>query len=272
MADTMDTGDNTRQPGQIDRFMFDLWLDGSAPGRPGPGDGGDEAEDGEDPAFSEAELDAARAEGYAEGLAAGEAQVQASLERQATLTLAGIEAHLGALVQEAAAAREASLENVVVVANAIGAKIAGLALEQRETELVVQIAEQCLARLFGEDKVVIRIKDELVSLLGDRLRDTADKAGFKGEVEIVGAADLEPTDCRIEWQSGVAERTGRLVADSVAETIDRVLAEIDPAPADTDRPEAGETQGDDPDAGQGSELTPTAPPEGPSSSDGEDHV
>lgn len=222
---------------QIDRFMFDLWLDGTPmPTASQPAGQTQDDTELEEEAFSEAELDAAKAAGYAEGLEAGEAKALNSFERQATLTLAAIESHLGTLVGAATTAQAEIRGDIIVVATAIARKMIGSAFNHDEVEAIETFAGECIQRLYGEDQLVIKVSDGLAEKLGSRLQQVAQKVGFAGAVDVLDDPSLGSADCKIEWQNGHAERNAESLKQDIDETISAIMADLNqvPTPPATD--------------------------------------
>ncbi len=94
--------------------------------------------------------------------------------------------------------------------------------------------------------MVIRIADALLDPLRERLDEVAAKAAFDGKVVLLADEALAPSDVRVEWADGGAERdTGRLWAE-IDQVLERNLGDSRlgaPAPGDT----AAETPVSDPD-------------------------
>jgi flagellar assembly protein FliH len=91
-------------------------------------------------------------------------------------------------------------------------------LEQRhglgEIERVVR---EGVAKSLDESRIVIRVPLDTVDGLRDHLAALARDAGFEGRVLVLGDQMLGPSDVRVEWSDGAAERVGtRLWADMSA--------------------------------------------------------
>ncbi|MGN6100024.1 MAG: FliH/SctL family protein [Devosia sp.] len=179
----------TAQPA---RFTFDLDL------------GGPPAPSGtllSDAARAEM-LREARAEGHAEGLAAGERTAVAAAAQSlaaAADALADRAAQMLAAIDQSRAQLEA---DAVQLAAAVGRKLAAdLVAREPIVELEALLAE-CLASLQGAPHLVIRCHPDLA----DRIRDAATERmaanGFSGRLVVLGEPDIAPGDGRIEWADG----------------------------------------------------------------------
>lgn len=185
------------------------------------------------PTFSEAELAAAREQGHAEGLATGRQEVMASVEKATADLLARLEGHVGDLGKNQAAVSEALRAEAAKLALAIGRRLArNLLAREPEAEIEAMIAT-CLGDLGGEPRLVLRVPEALVETLSERVTGLAARAGFNGQVVLLGDASLGPADCRIEWTDGGASRNQDEIEAAVAAAIERYAA----APPENTMPE-----------------------------------
>ncbi|MBU1173837.1 MAG: hypothetical protein KKH72_00405 [Alphaproteobacteria bacterium] len=182
--------------------------------------------------------DAARAEGYAEGLAEGERTEVA--RAAAALTAAGqkIASDAAATLRRIDAAERLSRTEALELARAIGMKLAAtLVARQPEAELDTLIAE-CLASLDRAPHLVVRCSP----VLADKLRQITEAhmaaAGYAGRLIVMGDPDMPPGDGRIEWADGGLVRNMSAIAAEVDHAIAAYCAStglpapnLEPAPA-----------------------------------------
>jgi flagellar assembly protein FliH len=185
------------------------------------------------PTFSEEELAAARAQAHAEGLAAGRAEVMASVEKASADLLGAIAAKLGELGQNEDAAREQVRAEAAKLALAIARRLArNLLAREPEVEVEAMIAT-CLGDLGGEPRIVVRVPEAMVEAMSEKVTGLAARAGFNGQVMLLGEPSLGPADCRIEWTDGGASRSQDEIEAQVAAAIERYAATAPGAPAAT---------------------------------------
>ena len=185
------------------------------------------------PTFSEEELAAARAQAQAEGQAAGRGEVMASVEKS-TAELLGIAARLGELGKTEEAAREQVRAEAAKLALAIGRRLArNLLAREPEVEVEAMISA-CLGDLGGEPRIVVRVPEALVEAMSEKVNGLAARAGFNGQVMLLGDAALGPADCRIEWTDGGASRNQEEIDAQVEAAIERYAAAAPGAPAAAD--------------------------------------
>jgi flagellar assembly protein FliH len=172
--------------------------------------------------FTPAELEAARGEGHAQGVAAGQAAALASLEARGADALGAIAGKLAALLKDAAAAEQARTQEMVAAMTTIARKlIPGLAERHGLAEIEALLLD-CLGRLHDEPRVVVRINDALLDALKERLDALATGIGFTGRIIVIADPAIAAGDARIEWADGGAERdSARAWAD-----IDGLIARV----------------------------------------------
>jgi flagellar assembly protein FliH len=186
------------------------------------------------PTFSEEELAAARAQAQAEGQAAGRSEVMASVEKATAELLGAIAARLGELGKTEEAAREQVRAEAAKLALAIGRRLArNLLAREPEVEVEAMIAA-CLGDLGGEPRIVVRVPEALVEAMSEKVTGLAARAGFNGQVMLLGDAALGPADCRIEWTDGGASRNQEEIDAQVEAAIERYAAAAPGAPTAAD--------------------------------------
>jgi flagellar assembly protein FliH len=205
---------------RISKFPFD--IDFGEPPAPAAG----EPEDKEVvlPTFSEDELQAAREHGYDTGLAAGRAQALAGVESKIEAQLEVLRGRLDSLADEVARQRQAAIADVVTLAKAIAAKVAGGATAEQSQERIETLARDCLASLYQTSEAIVRVDPDLAPALAARLGALA----LPVAIEVAADPALAGADCCIEWQSGGARR----IEGEIWARIDDVLAryaEAEPA-------------------------------------------
>lgn len=193
------------------RFVFDTAFD----------DAGDIAYQPPRPkrSFTPEEVEAIRAEAYAEG----ERSAVAQAEAEAAQALQGIAAvshsALGALAAVAHEHRTGSAE----LALACAGKIADAALA-RFPETVIAAALTALAReVEAQPKLLVRAAPDLVERLQATLEQTAAAIGFPGQI-LVRADALVPAAFVIDWGDGRAAFDPAAAQARIAEAIATALA------------------------------------------------
>jgi flagellar assembly protein FliH len=217
--------------GQARKFLFDVSFD-----LPDPPDG---APRPAEPVFSQAELDAARGEGYALGRTAALAEAAAATEARMAEALEalrhGIEQLSAAHDEMCRATERAALE---LVREVLRQAVPALCRKEAFPELEALVA-RCFAEALTEPRVVIRVNDALFDMMQSRIGALSQTNGFTGKVVLLADETLSLVGGRIEWADGGAERDPLRLMNEIDASLARTLA----APAETRRPLEETTNG-----------------------------
>lgn len=183
----------------------------------------------EKPTFSEAQLEDAkshaRTQGYNEGHAAGVAATnQELLQREqdtklALDTLAGQISDMHKGYEQILVSQSKDINQFVI---AIARKLAGEALNNRPDLAIQELINQCLPILVQKPRLVLEANSSLVALLDERLRPLLERSGFEGEVHFRINDKLQPSDTRLEWAGGHAERSTEHLWKEIEEMLSHV--------------------------------------------------
>lgn len=193
-------------------FMFDLTFDS-------PDDQPAEEAAPPEPQFSIEDLEAARTEAFAEGVAAGQAEATAQFDYAGQQVLQAISMQLAAACTSADAALEetAALAPSMTVA-ALTKAFPTLSADHGEGEILT-IIRQALANASDEPRMVIRLNDNDYEPLDAAMKPLAAQAGYPGRLVTLSDANIAQGDVQVEWaDGGVIRNVGRLT-DSIAEAL-----------------------------------------------------
>jgi len=229
------------------RYLFDTSFDPEDPETvsPPPAAAAPEPEPEPEPSYDQSALDAAvaqaRAEAYAQGEADGRAAADAAIETRVAACLDGLGKQVADLLDARRRADARVAEDAARLARTAAAKLMPALAQRGALEEIDALLRDCLAELREEPRIVVRVPDTLLDAVRERLDRLTAGLGFSGAVVLIAEDSLGPTDCRVEWADGGAERaTDRLVA-----RIDEALARYaepsreggPPAPPETATPE-----------------------------------
>lgn len=181
----------------IGKFLFDNSFDAAqaaAAAEPPP------------PSYGDADLAAARDQGYAEGRAAGRSETLAGIEREAATALAQIAARLGDANARFEDVRAHAIAGGIDVVAAVLRKAVPALARRNALAEIEGLVKDSLHALYDEPRIVVRAPDAIVAALQERIDGLAAASGFAGKVVLFGDPELAETDCRIEWADGGAER------------------------------------------------------------------
>jgi flagellar assembly protein FliH len=176
------------------------------------------------PTYSEAELTAARAEGWAQGRADGESAALASIAQAKGSVLAAISDALPGLVAQAQEGLVTSTRFMLETA------LAGLRRLMPELNRRGGLAEiegllrDTMSNLRDESRIVVRLHDSLLDPLRADLDEAARAAGYEGKLVLLAEPDIPPGDCRIEWADGGVERVAGRIWNDIEAAVTRAIA------------------------------------------------
>lgn len=166
----------------------------------------------------------ARQEGYAGGFVDGEAQAQASIQRQQAIAFEAIGQRL-VVAAEALGVLEGRLEREAIdIAVAVAGKLAAGLVAREPLEEIRRLVADCLANLRGVPHLVVRVHDDLLERARTELTRLASERGFEGRLVILAEPVIAPGDCRIEWSTGGIMLDRDEIAARIAEAVDRYLS------------------------------------------------
>ena len=192
------------------------------------------------PVFREADMEQAREAGkkmgYAEGFESGIAQANTEAHaaaRDLAHHMGRIEEHVARLVSQynaLVAQQSAELSELVLM---IARKVAGDALDTNAAQAVSGLVERCLPILYRKPRVSIELAPEMADAAGEKLRSQLVRSGFEGEVEFRAIEGMEPSDVRIDWGNGAAQRNTAAIWTEIEALLQQVpLAPTLPADAE----------------------------------------
>ncbi len=149
-------------------------------------------------AAGEADLAAARAEGFHAG------QEHAHREAQSQLTgLTGQLARSAERLFAQEAARTAAIEEHAAQVAIVTAKaLAGAALAEKPLAVLSGAIRECLSHARSAPHLVLRVHESVVEAAEELVRKLALEHGFSGKLMVLGQSDIAPGDGRIEWAEG----------------------------------------------------------------------
>lgn len=170
------------------KFSFEPIIDGKRPQSPNL----------RKKTLGDADIEAARSEGFAEG----EASALAIAEQKSAESLRSI-AHmmqmlLGRLASESDQLRQEAVDLSLAAAKAI----AGAAINQNNETQIGEYLKVALDNLASMPRIVVKIPTESAPEIKAKLVATAQEIGFEGKLEVKNDDNARLGDCSIEWQSG----------------------------------------------------------------------
>ncbi len=172
----------------------------------------------------EAGIEQGNAEGQALGLAEGIKQGREAVEHESEALLARALNRIGVGVELLLAGREevnaARTGQTMQITMSIVRKLMPEMTRRGGLEEIEAVVRSCMAELVDEPRLVVRVSETMLEAVRERLEFVS---GFDTKLVVIGDGTFGPSDCRVEWGQGGAEReTTQLISD-VEQCVERFL-------------------------------------------------
>jgi flagellar assembly protein FliH len=185
------------------------------------------AEEPPPPVFSEAELAAARAAAHAEGEAVGHQAAAAANEARITELVQQIAVAVPTLVNDRDQAVTAVSHEAARLAHAMVRRLMPELARRYRIEEIEAVVLDSLNKALDQPRIIIRAPADVAGYLGDRLETVARQHGFAGRVIVLSEQNLGPSDVKVEWGDGGAERCIQRAWGDIEATVQRVVAKLE---------------------------------------------
>ena len=175
------------------------------------------------PPITEADVAAARAEGFAAGHAEGEQSVRARAERDQAMALNLTAERLESFAEAVTSVLPAAETRATEIGMAVARKLLPELLRREGAAEVEALVRDCLRDMFDEPRIVLRVGDTLLDPINERLPALAGRSGFAGRIILLAEEGLTAGDCRIEWADGGVERSAARMWREIEAAVGRCL-------------------------------------------------
>ena len=201
------------------KYLFDMPFDGTKPRVERS-----YAPKAPPPKFSAEELEAAKLAAYAEGEAAGRNAAYGEHQQNIERALQAIAGTLAEIAGAEERSRVAARKEATELAAAIARKLAGRLIARQPQDQIEALVLRCMDDMRDEPRLVVRAAESVVQLLDQRVDQLVAQSGFGGKVVLVPDDTMAPTDCRIDWADGSAERNQAALEQEVDQAVERYVA------------------------------------------------
>lgn len=171
--------------------------------------------------FTLADIERARAEGFAEGKEAGLAKAKASQSQMEAEALANATAALPAIAESLGMMRTGLENDAIALVKRVLDKVVPFYAKTQGLAEIEALVRECLTHVYDEPRIVVRAHESVIEPLTQKVDGMVASAGFTGKLVLFGDETLAPSDCRVEWADGGAERDIEHVWQNVEEALDR---------------------------------------------------
>jgi flagellar assembly protein FliH len=202
----------------VKKFLFDTTFGASETCE---GEANQKESEGRVPTFSQADVDAAREEGFAAGKEEGIRAAANTTEHRITESLRLLIERLAELFRMQDEANTDTARNAITVAITIARKMFPDLASRNALGEVERVAEMAMETVVDDSPMVVRVNPELRDPLAERIDAHIAGTAAEGRVTVSGDADLPVGDCRIEWRDGGAERNAAALWKDIDAIIER---------------------------------------------------
>jgi flagellar assembly protein FliH len=173
------------------------------------------------PTFSEEELIASREEGFKAGKDEGAREAMEDSSRVLAEILQNVGAQISKLIANQTKTIILSEEAAIEVAMAVTKKLFPSLQEEHSFNEVLGAIKGSFENLLDEPKITVRAAPEYKEDITNEMNTLADDFGFEGKIVVIADENMNPGDCRIEWDSGGAERKVDTIWREIDEIVER---------------------------------------------------
>lgn len=162
-----------------------------------------------------AELEAVRAAAYADGHKDGLLEAAQGLNAENQQLLSQIITQMAQLGDKWKALEASTFAEAAQLAHSIGGHLANRLMEKHPLGEVEALIREALTLCMGEPRLVIRVSDQAMDALKEKIDTLSQQAAFPGKIILLGEEGLGPSDCLIEWADGGIERRAADLEDDI---------------------------------------------------------
>ena len=156
--------------------------------------------------YTEADLEAAKEDGYVEGHTAALEEAETAREHYAADALNLISTGLGDLTEHQDKANADLGQTALRMVYAIIEKVVPQQAQANAIESVEALVREVLPLVYEEPKLTVRTHTMIAEDVQKHLNEVCKKSNFNGAMSVVPDYELQPGDCRVEWSGGGADR------------------------------------------------------------------
>lgn len=177
--------------------------------------------------YTEDDLEAAREEGQIAGHTAALEDAETSREHYVADALNLIGQRLDGLEEQQAEANRNMGETAMRMVYAVVEKVLpdhaqAFAMDQMEA-----LVREVLPLVYDEPTIVVRVHNMVADDVQTKLDEICERSNFNGSARVVPDYELQPGDCRVEWEGGGADRSETRLWSEIRNVISDNVGSID---------------------------------------------
>lgn len=179
------------------------------------------------PEYTQAQLDAAKEEGYIQGHGAALEEAATAREHYAADALNLIAQGLAGLNTQQAEANKVTENLAMRMIYALAQRLLPRHAQAHAVDSIETFVRSVLPLALGEPRLLVRSHPMIVEDLDASLKDVFARASFQGTFTVIADYEVQPGDCRLEWDGGGAERSEARIWAEMREVIAASVGDVD---------------------------------------------
>ena len=178
-----------------------------------------------EPTFSLQELQDQKAIEYKRGLQEGQAQMLTGIEKETANTLDMISSKVMTLSERQKEWAETVNKDAVKLTRVIMQKLAPRMMKEWELHEIEDTIAEAFKFLSNEPRVLIKVSESAHETIESEITRITSKAGFQGDVHVIGDQLIKNGDCSVIWDAGSLEKSLEETWSTIDKIIDNVIAD-----------------------------------------------
>ncbi|MGE3333874.1 MAG: FliH/SctL family protein [Rhodospirillaceae bacterium] len=183
--------------------------------------------------YTQAQLDAAKEEGYIQGHGAALEEAATAREHYAADALNLIAQGLSGLNAQQAETNKELANFAMRMVYGLAQRLLPRHAQAHAVDSIEEFVRRVLPLAVGEPRLVVRSHPMISEDLEARLTDVFARSSFQGTFTVVTDYEVQPGDCRLEWEGGGAERNEARIWAEIREVIAGNFGDVDLNALDT---------------------------------------
>jgi flagellar assembly protein FliH len=177
--------------------------------------------------YTEEDLEAAREEGQIAGHTAALEDAETAREHYVADALNMISQSLDGLEEKQAQANRETGEVAMRMVYAIVEKVLPEHAKGYVVDSMEALVREVLPLVYDEPTLVVRVHNMVAEDIQTKLDEICQRSNFNGTARVVPDYELQPGDCRVEWEGGGADRVESRLWSEIREIISDNVGPVD---------------------------------------------
>jgi flagellar assembly protein FliH len=197
------------------------------PAAPALDDAAPEPEVAAKPEFTQSQLDAAREEGYIAGHTAALDEAATAREHYVADAMNLIAQNLDKLEENQRTTNLQLADVAMRMVYGVAQRLLPRFAQAHAVDSIEHFVREVLPLAVGEPRLAVRAHPMIAPDLEERLKAVFERASFQGSYHVITDYELQPGDCRLEWDGGGVERDEGRIWRDIREVIAGTIGDVD---------------------------------------------